>query len=191
MAGTIGPEPPWKWFTASELGFPLIDDIYDRPIHPLVEAYVRDCLRDPELLDDNEEMGECCENTVHSLPAMLHNMLTEWGQQEGATQTADPKKVPTNRERYSVPHAARNPDIIRDCELESENIAAMILNPPDKGVVRILTEPGGTDTSHAGISASTYQGVATLITHRGPYAIEGARWHLLSEAFNSTVNFRG
>ena len=54
-----GQEPSWKWFTASELGFPLLDENYDRPIHPLVETYARECLQDPELLDDNEEMGVC------------------------------------------------------------------------------------------------------------------------------------
>ena len=37
-------ESPWKWFTASDLGFPLLDDNYNRPMHPLVEAYARECL---------------------------------------------------------------------------------------------------------------------------------------------------
>ena len=70
-------EPPWKWFTASELGFPLLDDNYDRPMHPLVEAYAREGLQDPEMLDDNEEMGVCCENTAYSLPELSQNMLVD------------------------------------------------------------------------------------------------------------------
>ena len=81
----------------------------------------------------------------------------------------------TNRERHWVPHAARNPEIIQDCELKSEEIAAIILKPPCRGAVRFLTEPGCLDTSCGGISASTYQGVATLVTPRGPYEVEGAR----------------
>ena len=157
-------EPPWKWFTSSDLGFPLLDDNYNRPIHPLVETYARECLQDPEMLDGNEEAGECCEGTEHSLIELLQNMITDRGHQDGTPQEADPKALPTNRERYSVPHAARNPDIIQDCELDNENMAAMILNPPNKGVVRIFTEPGCLDTSRGGISASTYQGVAILVT---------------------------
>jgi len=48
-------------------------------------------------------------------------------------------------ERYSVPHAARNPDIIQDRSLTNEDPTAMILEPPilepHGGVVRLLTEP--------------------------------------------------
>ena len=110
----VAQEPPWKWFTASELGFPLLDDNYNRLMHPLVEAYARECLQDPEMLDDNEEAGVCCENTAHSLPELIQNMLVDWGHQDGTFQTADLKAFSTNRERYSVSHAARNPEIIQD-----------------------------------------------------------------------------
>jgi hypothetical protein len=55
------------------------------------------------------------------------------------------------RERYSVPHAARNPDIIQDRSLTNEDPTAMILEPPilepHGGVVRFLTEPGSLDSS--------------------------------------------
>jgi hypothetical protein len=60
-------EGPWKWFTSSDLGFPLVDDDYCRPMHPLVETYVNECLRDPELLDDNEKAGYRCEDSPHGL----------------------------------------------------------------------------------------------------------------------------
>ena len=30
-------EPPWLWFTLTELGFPLLTDEYCRPIHPEIE----------------------------------------------------------------------------------------------------------------------------------------------------------
>ena len=97
---------------------------------------------------------------------------------------------PTNRERYSVPHAAKNPDIIQDCRLANEDPSAMILNPPLRGVVRFLTEPGSLDTTWGDIKASTFQGVATLITHRGPYEVENARWHLLLKIFSSAEKFK-
>jgi len=117
-------------------------------------------------------------------------MISDWGQQAWAKSVESLQVKPTNRERYSVPHAARNPDIVQDCKLANEDPAAMILDPPSKGAVRFLTEPGSLDTSWGGITASTYQGVATLITHRGPYEVEGARWHLLSKIFSLAETFK-
>ena len=40
----------------------------------------------------------------------------------------------------------------------------MIQNPPEVGAVRIHMDHGNLDTSYGGITASTFQGVATLIT---------------------------
>jgi hypothetical protein len=38
----VNPEAPWKWFTSYELGFPLVSDEHDRPMHPLVESFTDD-----------------------------------------------------------------------------------------------------------------------------------------------------
>ena len=40
----VKPEAPWtrKWFTSYELGFPLVSDEHDRPMHPLVESFTDD-----------------------------------------------------------------------------------------------------------------------------------------------------
>jgi len=38
------PEAPWKWFTSYELGFPLLTDEHERPMHPLVEVFMDDQL---------------------------------------------------------------------------------------------------------------------------------------------------
>jgi len=66
----------------------------------------------------------------------------------------------------------------------------MISSPPDKGAVRIYMDPGSIDTSHGGITADTFQGVATLITSTDPFKMEGARWHLLSQVFSSSEGIR-
>ena len=117
-------------------------------------------------------------------------MLLDWRQQAWAQPVESLQVKPTNMASYSVPHAARNPDIIQDCKLAIEDPDAMILDRPPKGAVRFLTEPGSLDTSWDGITSSTYQGVATvtLITPRSPYTVEGARWHLLSKIFSSAEN---
>jgi len=46
------------------------------------------------------------------------------------------------------------------------------------------------DTSFGGITADTFQGVATLITLTGPYKMEGARWHLLTQVFSSSEKMK-
>ena len=40
----VKPEVPWKWFASNELGFPLLSDEHDRPMHPLVESSTDDQL---------------------------------------------------------------------------------------------------------------------------------------------------
>ena len=124
---------PWKWFTTSDPGFPLVDDEYYRLMHPMIESYVSDCSRDPELLDNNEETGNLCDDSAHGLPEQMKLMLSDWGQQAWAQSVEGLHVKPTNRERYSVPYAARNPDIIPDCKVANEDPVAMTLDPPLKG----------------------------------------------------------
>jgi len=45
--------------------------------------------------------------------------------------------------------------------------------------VRIHMDPESLDTSFGGLTASTFQGIATLITSAGPFKMEGVRWRLL------------
>ena len=66
----------------------------------------------------------------------------------------------------------------------------MIKNPSAVGAVRMHMDPKSLDTSFWGFTASTFQGVATLITPAGPFRIEGARWHLLSQVFSSPENIK-
>ena len=43
------------WFIAAELGHPLIDDNYDRPLHPLVGLFLRRYLSRYEDMDDDDD----------------------------------------------------------------------------------------------------------------------------------------
>ena len=60
----------------------------------------------------------------------------------------------------------------------------MIKKPPAVGAVNIYMDPESKDTSFGGITADTFQGVASLITPAGPFKMEGAGWHLLSQVFD-------
>jgi hypothetical protein len=56
-----------------------------------------------------------------------------------------------------------------------QDYKSMIKNPLKVGAVRIYMDSDSKDTSFGGITADTFQGVATLITPKGPFKMEGAR----------------
>ena len=88
-------------------------------------------------------------------------------------------KIPPERERFSVPHAARDPQVLKDRNLENEDIFELIENPPEIGAVRIFEEPEFSDTSIGPVQAVTAQGIATVYLPSGPLSMDGAQWHLL------------
>jgi len=51
------------------------------------------------------------------------------------------RKLNPERERFSVPRASRDPAILKDRNLESEDIFVIIRNPPEVGAVRIFEKP--------------------------------------------------
>ena len=54
----VTPAPMHLWFTASELGHPLIDDNHDRPLHPMLDPFLRAYLsRHEDMHDKDDEMG--------------------------------------------------------------------------------------------------------------------------------------
>jgi len=40
------------------------------------------------------------------------------------------------------------------------------------------------------VAATTFQGTNSVITSRGPYQLEGARWHLLTKVFSNPGSFK-
>jgi len=65
----------------------------------------------------------------------------------------------------------------------------MIRQPPKVGAIRFHRKPGSSNTSHADVTATTFQGTTLVITSRGPYQLEGARWHLLTKVFSNPESF--
>jgi len=75
-------------------------------------------------------------------------------------------------------------------KVQDEDFLSMIQDPPEVGEVRTHMDPGNLDTLYGGITASTFQGVASLITSAGPLEMEGVRWHLISKVFSLHGNIR-
>ena len=96
------------------------------------------------------------------------------------------KQQKPERERFSVPHASRDPEILIDRNLENEDIFEIIRNPPEVGAVRIFEKPEFWDTTTGFIKAVTTQGIATIQLPSGPLSLDGAKWHLLKHTLDES-----
>ena len=117
------------------------------------------------------------------MSAILHT----WGEEqpETAQVVVIAMKSSPERERFSVPHAARDPQVLPDSNLDNEDIFELIKNPPEIGVVRIFEEPEFWDTSLGLVQAVTTQGIATVNLPSGPLCMDGAQWHLLKHTLTN------
>jgi len=66
----------------------------------------------------------------------------------------------------------------------------MIRQPPKFGAIRFHHELESTNTSHADVTATTFQGTTSINTSRGPHQLEGARWHLLTKVLSNPESFK-
>jgi len=99
-----------------------------------------------------------------------------------------PRRTRTNRERFST-WTVRDPGKINELELDDEYPKSMIQDPSSLGLVRFYHESESLDSSHAGVTATTFQGTTSIITDRSPFQIEGARWHLLTQVLSDQAHF--
>ena len=126
---------------------------------------------------------------------LARTMLEEWETEPAVYDNHKGETTPNrhprrNRERFSTPNTARDPNKIEKVEFEREDLQGMIRQPPKVGAVRFHHEPESTNTSHADVTATTFQGTTSVITSRGPYELEGARWHLLTKVFSNPESFK-
>jgi len=121
-------------------------------------------------------------------------MLEAWEIEHAVEDNDIGKTIPNqhlrrNRERFSTPHTARDPYKVEEVEFESEDLQGMIRQPPKVGAVRFHHEPEIINTSHASVTPTTFQFSTSVITPRGPYQLEGARWHLVTKVFSNSASF--
>ena len=94
------------------------------------------------------------------------------GGKHPAEQQAERQQQKLERERFSVPHASRDPETLVDRNLENEDIFEIIKNPPEMGVVRIVENPKFWDTTAGLIRAVTTQRIATIHLPTGPLSLD-------------------
>jgi len=132
-------EPTWLWFTLPELGFPLLTDEYRRPIHPEIEEYMRRYVsndQDWEKIDDEDCWGMNYTEPKSKIREKMETILHTWGGEQPEEEQDEITKLNPEREIFSVPHASRDPRILKDRNLENED--KIIRNPPQEGAVRIF-----------------------------------------------------
>jgi len=71
----------------------------------------------------------------------IETILHIWGEENPEPEQDETTKSTPERERFSVPHASRDPKILQDVNLENEDIFELIKNPPEVGAVRIFEQP--------------------------------------------------
>jgi len=144
--------------------------------------------------DDDDEMGHLYTG-LGDTRVLACIMLEDW-ETEPAVYDDDQRETVSkghprrNRERFSTPHIARDPNKIQEVELESEDLQGMIRQPPKVGAIWLHHELESSNTSHADVTATTCQGTTSVITSRGSYQLEGARWHLLTKVFSNPESFK-
>jgi len=144
----------------------------------LVGPFFRDYLsRD----DDDDEMGHLYTglgDTKVLACTMLEDFETEPAVYDNdQSETASNCHPRRNRERFSTPHAARDPNKIQEVELENEDLQGMIRQPLKVGAIRFHHEPESSNTSHADVTATTFQGTTS-------------RWHLFTKVFSNPESFK-
>jgi len=191
----ISQEPLWLWFTLPELGFLLLTDKYRRPIHPEIEEYMRRYVsndQDWEKVDDEDCWGINYTEPTTQIKEKIETILYTWGEEQPEEEQDEVTKLNPERERFSVPHASRDPRILKDMNLENEDIYKIIRNPPKEGAVRIFEKPEFWDSTIGLTQAVTTQGIATIQLPSGPLSMDGAQWHLLKHTLtNASPNSLG
>ena len=97
--------------------------------------------QDWEQVDDEECWGVNYTEPTTQTRKKIETILHIWGEEQPDSEKDGITKSIPERERFSVPHASRDPKILQDVNLENEDIFELIKNPPEVGAVRIFEQP--------------------------------------------------
>jgi len=113
-------------------------DQYSRLLHPEIEEYMRRYVsynQDWEEVDDEDCWKINYTEPTAQIKAKFETILNTWGEEQPEEEQDEVAKLIPERERFSVPHASRDPRILKDMNLANEDIFEIIRNPPEKGAV--------------------------------------------------------
>jgi len=73
-------------------------------------------------VDDEDCWGINCTELTAQMKAKIETILYTWGKEQPEVEQDEVTKLIPERERFSVPHASRDPRIFKDMNLKNENI---------------------------------------------------------------------
>ena len=161
----------WRkgWFTTSSLGYPLLDDTFDRPLHPALAKYILNL----QSLDEVENQWP---------REMLRWHYQRGGDVDGKQlddhQPATPLRV-REWEQFAVPLLARNPARLPDRTIPDGPPTTLLSRCHGKGVVKVLNKPVYHEMDWLDAKVVVSENVAHGVSPRGSFSIEGAKWYLL------------
>ena len=82
--------------------------------------------QDWEQADDEDCWGVDYTEPTSQIRDKIKPILHTWGEEQPGTEQAERITLSPERERFSVPHAARDPTILKDINLENEEIFELI-----------------------------------------------------------------
>jgi len=94
--------------------------------------------QDWEQVDDEDCWGINYTEPTAQIREKIDTILHTWGEAQPEEEQDEVTKLNPERERFSVPHASRDPRILKDMNLENEDIFESIKNPPEEEAVRIF-----------------------------------------------------
>jgi len=141
--------------------------------------------QDWEQVNDEDCWGVDYTEPTAQIREKIETILHTWGEEQAEKEQAKITRLVPERERFSVPHAARDPKTLKDRNLENEDIFELIKKPPEIGAVRIFELLELWDTSIGPIKAVTTQGIVTIYLPSGPLSMDGVQWHLLKHTLTN------
>jgi len=95
----------------------LLTDEYRRPIHPEIEEYMRRYVSNDQNWEQVDD--EDCWEINHTEPTAqirkkMETILHTWAEERPEKEQNEVTKLNPERERFSVPHASRDPKILKD-----------------------------------------------------------------------------
>ena len=97
--------------------------------------------QDWEQVDDEDCWGVNYTEPTAQIRGKIETIPHIWGEEQPETEQDEITKLIPERERFSVPHASRDPKILKDMNLENEDFFELIKNPPEVGAIRIFEQP--------------------------------------------------
>jgi len=141
--------------------------------------------QDWEKVDDEDCWGINYTEPTAQIREKIETILHTWGGEQPEEAQDEVTKLNPERERFSVPYASRDPRILKDMNLENEDIFEIIRNPPEVGAVQIFENPEFWDSTIGLTHAVTTQGIATIQLPSGPLSMDRAQWHLLKHTLTN------